>query len=153
MYMEFKRTIPFILAAVTLLIIVILLGACAQKSGTGNSTSKSGVGQTTAGQVGQYKKISPADAKALMDGGNVIILDVRTQEEFDQGHIKDAVLLPDYEIGAKAATVLPDKDAKILVYCRSGNRSASAAKELIKMGYTDVMDFGGIIDWPYDVVQ
>lgn len=147
--MKIKQAILFILAAVT----IFLFGACAQKSDTGNSTTKPIAGQSTAATAVEYKKITPAEAKTLMDAGSVIVLDVRTQSEFDQGHIKDAVLLPDYEIGAKAATVLPDKDAKILVYCRSGNRSASAAKELIKMGYTDVMDFGGIIDWPYDVVQ
>ena len=147
--MKLIKALPFILAIVTLL----LLGACVQKRATDESTAKLDVGQSTIMQTGTYKKISPAEAKALIDGGNVIILDVRTQGEFDEGHIKGAVLLPDYEIGAKAAKVLPDKDAKILVYCRTGRRSALAAKELIVMGYTDVLDFGGLqTDWPYETV-
>ncbi len=108
-------------------------------------------GKTDTG-LSEYKKISAEEAKALIDGGNTVILDVRTQEEYNGGHIKDAVLLPNTDISEKAGTVLPDKSAKILVYCRSGNRSASAAKELIEMGYTDVLDFGGIIDWPYETV-
>lgn len=147
--MKLIKAISFILAIIALL----LLGACVQKGASGESTTKSDIGQTAAPQAGAYKKISPAEAKALIDGGNVIILDVRTQEEFEQGHIKGAVLLPDYEIGAKAAKVLPDKEAKILLYCRSGNRSASASKKLLAMGYTDVLDFGGLAtDWPYETV-
>lgn len=100
-----------------------------------------------------YKKISAQDAKAIIDNEDVIILDVRTQGEYDSGHIENAVLLPVNEIPSKAEGVLTDKDAKILVYCRSGNRSATAAKDLIKMGYTNVYDFGGIIDWPYEIVK
>ena len=141
---KFKKMIPFILAAIT----VLLFGACAQNGDTDATTTKADATQATA--AAKYKKITAAQAKALIDTGDVIILDVRTQEEFDDEHINDAVLLPDYDIGAKAATVLPDKGAKILVYCRSGNRSASASEKLIAMGYTDVLDFGGIIDWPYE---
>lgn len=145
---KFKKMIPFILAAIT----VLLFGACAQNDNKDVTTTKADATQASA--AAEYKKITAAQAKALIDAGNVIILDVRTQEEFDQGHIKDAVLLPDYEIGAKAATVLPDKNAKILVYCRTGRRSALAAKELISMGYTDVLDFGGLeTDWPYETVK
>lgn len=138
--MKLKKAISFVLAAVT----VCLFGGCSKKPV---------IEQSTLAQSTEYKKITAAQAKAFIDGGNVIILDVRTQEEFDQGHIKDALLLPDYEIGTKAATMLPDKDAKILVYCRTGRRSALAAKELIVMGYTDVLDFGGLqTDWPYETV-
>lgn len=148
--MKLIKALPFILA---IIIAVLLLGACVQKRTANGSTTKLDTNQTTALPTGTYKKISAAEAKALIDGGNVIILDVRTPEEFDQGHIKDAVLLPDYEIGAKAATVLADKEAKILIYCRTGRRSALAAKELIVMGYTDVLDFGGLVtDWPYETV-
>lgn len=138
--MRLKKAISFVLAAIT----VFLFGAC---------TKKPVIEQSTLTQSTEYKKITAAQAKAFIDGGNVIILDVRTQEEFDQGHIKDALLLPDYEIGDKAATMLPDKDAKILIYCRTGRRSALAAKELIVMGYTDVLDFGGLqTDWFYETV-
>ena len=81
-----------------------------------------------------------------------IILDVRTQEEFDEAHIDGAILIPDYEIAAKAESVLKDKDQLILVYCRSGRRSKLAAEALVKLGYTNVKEFGGIIDWPYETV-
>ncbi|WP_246345943.1 rhodanese-like domain-containing protein [Sedimentibacter hydroxybenzoicus] len=100
-----------------------------------------------------YKKISAEEAKSIIDSEDVIILDVRTQEEYDSGHIKNAILLPVTEIASKTGEFVPYKDAKILVYCRSGNRSATAAKDLIKMGYTDVYDFGGINDWPYGIVK
>ena len=101
----------------------------------------------------EYKKISAADAKARMDSGDaIVILDVRTQEEYDAGHIAGAILVPNETIADKQPALLPDLDAEILVYCRSGNRSAQAAKKLIAIGYTNVVDFGGIIDWPYDIV-
>lgn len=100
-----------------------------------------------------YKKISAEDAKIIMDSEDVIILDVRTQEEYNGGHIENALLLPVTDIKDKADGILTDKDAKILVYCRSGNRSAAASKELISMGYTNVYDFGGISSWPYDLVK
>lgn len=83
---------------------------------------------------------------------DIIILDVRTKEEFEEGHIQGSILIPDYEIEEKAEQVLTDPSATILVYCRSGRRSAEAAKTLAKLGYTDIYDFGGIIDWPYEVV-
>ena len=101
----------------------------------------------------EYKKISAEDAKARMDSGDtIVILDVRTKEEYDAGHIAGAILVPNETIVDKQPELLPDLDAEILVYCRSGNRSAQAAKKLIAIGYTNVVDFGGIIDWPYDVV-
>lgn len=104
--------------------------------------------------IAVYKKITAAEAKAIIDSDSkVIILDVRTQIEYDGGHIKNALLLPDTEIEQKAENVLPNKNAKILVYCRSGNRSATATRKLIEMGYTNVLDFGGIIDWTYEIVK
>ena len=102
----------------------------------------------------EYIKLTGEEAKDIIDSDkNIIILDVRTEAEYNQGHIENAVLLPDTEINDNAEAILSDKDLKILVYCRSGRRSAVTAKELIKMGYTDVYDFGGIIDWPYDIVK
>ena len=103
-----------------------------------------------------YQKITPQQAKARMAEPGVIVLDVRMQQEYDAGHIPNAVLLPLPLIEAGDAAVakaLPDKDAEILVYCRSGRRSAIAANALINMGYTNVLDFGGINDWPYEVVK
>ena len=100
-----------------------------------------------------YNKITAEEAKEMIDTQEVIILDVRTQEEFIEKHIEDALLIPDYELEKLAKSKLPDKNKKILVYCRSGNRSKSAARLLIDMGYTNVYDFGGIINWPYETVQ
>lgn len=108
------------------------------------------------GQTGTetaYKKISAQEAKEIIESEDVIILDVRTQEEYNEGHIENSVLLPVNDISSKAEEILTDKDAIILVYCRSGNRSATASKQLIKMGYTNVYDFGGIISWPYEIVK
>lgn len=100
-----------------------------------------------------YKQITPAEAKNLMDSKeNYVILDVRTVEEFAEGHIEGAILIPDYEIGEKAESVLTDKEQLILVYCRSGRRSKSAASELAALGYTNIKEFGGIVDWPYGMV-
>ena len=101
-----------------------------------------------------YDQISGAEAKALMDSeSGYIIMDARTQEEYDEGHIPGAILVPEYEIADRAEKELPDKDQLILVYCRSGRRSKIAAEELVKLGYTNVKEFGGIIDWEYDIVK
>ena len=84
---------------------------------------------------------------------NFVLLDVRTQEEFDAGHIPTAILLPYDEINLKAATVLPDKEKEIVLYCRSGRRSAIAKKALVELGYKDVKDFGGISRWQGELVK
>ena len=152
-----KKRITAIAAILsTLTILSACTGTPAATTAAGESTGAAAASTTAAGesssQKAEYIKITPAEAKALMDSETVIVLDVRTQAEYDSGHIKDAVLLDSGDVSAKAATVLPDKNATILVYCRSGNRSATASKLLIEMGYTKVMDFGGIIDWPYEVV-
>ncbi len=100
-----------------------------------------------------YVKITPNQAYELMQSqNNCTVLDVRTPEEFSQGHIPGAILIPDYELAKRAEKELPDKNALILVYCRSGNRSRQAANTLLKLGYTNVKDFGGIIDWPFETV-
>ena len=96
-----------------------------------------------------YEQISPQEAKERMDKeADVIILDVRTQEEYDSRHIKNAVCLPNEDILSEP-DILPDKGQHILVYCRSGNRSKQAAQKLADMGYENVLEFGGILDWPY----
>lgn len=100
------------------------------------------------------QKISQEEARERMEAGDVIVLDVREQEEYDSGHIPGAVLLPLGAIdGESAAEVIPKKDATVLVYCRSGSRSKRAAKALAELGYTGVYEFGGIMTWPYDVVK
>lgn len=96
--------------------------------------------------------ITAEEAKVLMDSGEShIILDVRTQEEYDQGHIPGAIVIPDTQIKARAEEMLTDKDQLILVYCRSGRRSKLAAEILAELGYTNIKEFGGITDWPYEV--
>ena len=99
------------------------------------------------------RRISATYARELMERyPNAIILDVRTESEFAEGHIPGAILLPDFDIGEQAGSVLPDYDVLILVYCRSGVRSRGAMSLLLSMGYVNVYDFGGINSWPYEVV-
>ena len=108
----------------------------------------------SSGGSASYDQISGAEAKALMDSeSGYIIIDARTQEEYDQGHIPGAIMIPEYEIADRAEKELPDKNQLILVYCRSGRRSKIAAEELVKLGYTNVKEFGGIIDWEYEIVK
>ena len=101
-----------------------------------------------------YQQITAQEAKAIMDTeSEYMIIDARTEEEFAAGHIANAILIPEYEVAARAEAELPDKDALILVYCRSGRRSKIASEELVKLGYTNVKEFGGIIDWPYEITM
>ena len=101
-----------------------------------------------------YQQITQEEAKEMMDTQEVIVLDVREQDEFDAGHITGAVLLPVGTITKDtAATVIPELDSVVLVYCRSGNRSKTASKAFVDLGYTNVYEFGGINTWPYEVVQ
>ena len=108
-----------------------------------------GCGGNSAG--GSYQQITQEEAKEMMDSQEVIILDVREQNEYDSGHIPGAVLLP---VGAidetTAAEVIPKKDSTVLVYCRSGNRSKTASSTLAELGYTNIYEFGGINTWPYE---
>ena len=106
------------------------------------------------GASASYDRISGAEAKALMDSeSGDIIIDARTQSEYDKGHIPGAILIPEYEISDRAEKELHDKNQLILVYCRSGRRSKIAAEELVRLGYTNVKEFGGIIDWEYETVK
>ena len=99
-----------------------------------------------------YVNITAEEAKEIMDTEEgYVILDVREQDEYDAGHISGAILIPYTQIEAKANEMLPDKDQLILVYCRSGRRSKIAAEALAELGYTNIKEFGGILDWPYEV--
>ena len=103
-------------------------------------------------QEAAYVNITAQQAKEIMDSQEgYIILDARTQEEYDESHIPGAILIPYDEILEKAESMLTDKDQLILVYCRSGRRSKLAAEDLQKLGYTNIKEFGGIIDWKYEV--
>ena len=106
------------------------------------------------GGANSYEQITPEQAKTMMDTEkDYIIIDARTTEEFAEGHIENAILIPEYEIAQRAEKELPDKEQLILVYCRSGRRSKIASEELVKLGYSNVKEFGGIIDWPYEIVK
>ena len=121
-----------------LLLAVMMLTACGQDK------------ETDKGAV--YVNITAEEAKQIMDSEEgYIILDVRTQEEYDGGHIPGAIVISHEEIAEKAEEALTDKDQLILVYCRSGRRSKIAAEGLVERGYTNIKEFGGIIDWPYEV--
>ena len=121
-----------------LLLAVMLLTACGQ--------------DTENDQGAVYVNITAEEAKQIMDSEEgYIILDVRTQEEYDEGHIPGAIVISHEKIEEKAEEVLTDKDQLILVYCRSGRRSKIAAEALVELGYTNIKEFGGIIDWPYEV--
>lgn len=98
-------------------------------------------------------KISAVQAKEEMKDSNTIVLDVRSQEEYNNGHIENSILIPIDNLEDDAETKLINKDQKILIYCRSGNRSEKAADLLLQMGYTNIYDFGGINDWPYELVK
>ncbi|WP_125142598.1 rhodanese-like domain-containing protein [Clostridium transplantifaecale] len=97
-----------------------------------------------------YHKISAAEAKEMMDQTEVTVVDVRTLQEYKEGHVPGAINIPNEEIQDTEPELLNDKDAMLLVYCRSGRRSKDASDKLVKMGYKNVYDFGGIIDWNYD---
>ena len=121
-----------------LLLAVMMLTACGQNK------------ENDQGAV--YVNITAEEAKRIMDTEEgYIILDVRTQEEYDLGHIPGAIVISHEEIAEKAEQVLTDKDQLILVYCRSGRRSKIAAEALVELGYTNIKEFGGITDWPYEV--
>ena len=120
------------------MLVMLLFAGCSQAKGNPQEAS--------------FVNITAEKAKQLMDTEeNYIILDVRTQEEYDQGHIPGAILIPDNRIDADAEKVLTDKNQLILVYCRSGRRSKLAADRLVQLGYTNIKEFGGILDWPYEV--
>lgn len=134
-----------IFLSVVIITIASVFAGCTQK------TDKE---QTEATQVniGTYYQIPQDEAKRIMDEEtDYIIVDAREQSEYDEGHIKGAIVIPYTEIEQKAEEMLPKKDQLILVYCRSGRRSKIAAQSLANMGYTNVKEFGGIIDWQYGI--
>lgn len=136
-----------------LFIMVLCLAFLVGCGGQGDKTTTEIITTTeseavTMNQSLGYEQISGAEAKMLMDTeDDYIIIDARTTEEFNEGHIEGAILIPEYEIGNRAENELPRKDQLILVYCRSGRRSKIAAETLVDLGYTNVKEFGGIIDW------
>ena len=142
---------------ITSAIICIFLTSCGNDSSIGvigGADGPTAIIVSEKGEKNMYQQITAEEAKKIMDSGvEHIILDTREQDEFDEGHIKGSILIPYTEIESKAEEMLPDKDNLILVYCRSGRRSKIAAESLANLGYTNVKEFGGIIDWPYEVIK
>ena len=148
---------------ILLLMAVLLLSACqsAQNSDSNKSTASepspakesAPASSEQPASIAEYHKISAEDAKKMMDTQDVVIVDVRTAAEYADGHIANAVLVPNESIGNDAPAELPDKNAVLLVYCRSGNRSKTAAHKLLQLGYQNVYDFGGLNTWPYELVK
>lgn len=133
------KTFKLVLLLLAISLIAFFLLGCAKQAAKSDNEKLTG-----------YQKITAAIVKERLDKGEkLIIVDVRTKEEYDDGHIPNSLLIPYDEIEAKAATLLPDKNASIIVYCRSGRRSEIAAKSLMKLGYTNVADMGAISDWKY----
>ncbi len=137
------------------IILCIFLAACGEDKSIGIIGGADGLTSIIISEKGEkamFDIITAEEAKKIMGSGEeYILLDVREQDEFDAGHTPGAILIPYTEIENKAEEMLPDKDSQILVYCRSGRRSKIAAESLAILGYSDIKEFGGIIDWPYEV--
>jgi rhodanese-related sulfurtransferase len=136
-----KNQYTFLAIVIVILLAGTVLYAASQK-------------KDTAVQQLSYTTITAQEAKKLMtENANAVIVDVRTRAEYDEIHIPGAVLVPNETIGNTAPSQLPEKNALLLIYCRSGNRSRQAAEKLAALGYTQVYNFGGIINWPYETVS
>lgn len=134
-YKMIKRRLVSVIAA---LVFLMILSGCAAEE------QKEGV----------YMNINPEKAKEMMEElDEFVLLDARSEEEFAEGHIPGAVVIPHTEIYARAEAEIPEKDVPVFVYCRSGRRSKIAAEELLSLGYAEIYEFGGIIDWPYEIEQ
>lgn len=143
-----------LLSLFLVIVTVVSFGGCASKEKESHLSKETETTKTTEMINMTYEQISQKEAKRIMDTeSDYVIIDARTQEEFDEGHIEGAILIPEYEIAEKAPDLIPDKNALILVYCRSGRRSKIASEALAELGYTNVKEFGGIIDWEYEIVK
>jgi phage shock protein E len=133
-----------------LIVVVFLIGVL---SGCSNKSSEDSKGNSADKKV-SFTSITPQEAKKRLDNEKgIILLDVRTKEEYESGHIKDSMLIPVDVLEKESESKLKDKNATIFVYCRSGNRSVTAANILVKQGYKNVYNLGGINSWPYEVVK
>ena len=125
-----KKIIPFLMA-------LLLLAGCGAQS-----------------EESTYRQVNAEEAATMMEEENgYIILDVRTAQEYSEKHIPGAINIPNETIGTEDIPELPDKEQLILVYCRSGNRSKQASEKLVKLGYTNIVEFGGINDWTGETVS
>ena len=135
-----------------ILLFALLTASLALLSGCALSKTKTDTAEDMTGKAA-YQKISAEEAYEMMASQEVVVVDVRTRDEYDGGHIENAVLVPNESIGSEMPETLPDKDATLLIYCRSGRRSKDAAEKLLSLGYQRVYDFGGVIYWPYELVK
>ncbi len=160
-----KRTQKFkrkaIIAAV-MLVLAVTTGACATNSGGYDKSATETIGKLqiqesksmNKEQTSTYRQISMDEAVIMMqEESDYIILDVRRADEFAEGHIPNAINVANEDIGTDEILELPDKDQLIMVYCRSGRRSKEAAEKLVALGYTNIVEFGGILDWTGEVVS
>lgn len=153
-----KKTIPVLILSLLLLAAVFLAVGKAQKKSIGiigGSDGPTAVFITESGgeNMHTFQMITMAEAKEIFQTkGDYIILDVRRADEYASGHIPNAVHYANEDIVDQEPDVLPDKNQLIYVYCRSGNRSKQAAGKLTAMGYTNIVEFGGILDWTGEIV-
>lgn len=143
-----KLKIQSRLYLITAILLIGVLSGCSNKVIETNNEA------TTALIKASFSNITPEQAKKRLESEkDIILLDVRTKEEHETGHIKDSILMPLDKLKEEAEKSLKDKDVTIFVYCRSGSRSTSAAEILIGLGYKNVYNLGGIIDWPYEIIK
>ena len=135
-----------------ILLFAALAASLALLAGCALSKTKKDTSEDTTDKAA-YHKISVEEAYEMMASQEVVVVDVRTREEHESGHIENAVLVPNESIGSEMPEALPDKEATLLIYCRSGRLSKEAAQKLLSLGYQNVYDFGGVIDWPYELVK
>jgi rhodanese-related sulfurtransferase/thiol-disulfide isomerase/thioredoxin len=137
-----------LLSTALILILIFSAAGCAAPKDNASASASA-----TAEPTADYRTISPGDVKRMMeDGDDIIIVDVRTAEEYSGGHLEGAINIPVETISDIKPAELPDMDAEIVIYCRTGNRTLTAFERLAALGYTDVYDMGGIVDWPYETV-
>lgn len=138
--------------AVMVSFILLTLSACSAADGAKGEAAANSRSQELSGEADTeaYHRITAEEAKKMIDEGGVIIVDVRRADEYEKKHIPGAVLVPNENIGEEPPELLPDKDAVLLVHCRTGVRSKQASDKLVELGYSNVYDFGGIADWPYE---
>ena len=134
------------------ILLALVLGGCAGGTGTANSEPAAETKTEAEASSGSYQQITQEEAKAMREEqSDYLIVDVRRPDEFAEGHIAGAINVPNETIGEEAAEALPDKDQYLFIYCRSGRRSKEASQVLADLGYTNVYEFGGIIDWTGEI--
>lgn len=139
---------------ISLLLLTLLFSGCVSNHNSSLENSEPETNLDTNSSVKTYRQITMKEAVDMMEQeSNYIILDVRRPDEFSEGHIPNAINVPNENIGNTEISELPNKEQLILVYCRSGRRSKEASQKLVKLGYTNIVEFGGIIDWKGEIVS